>query len=105
MRLMLRRSVDDVAGMDLIFLVLVAEAAAHSMGDYNSVGDGIILILIFMALNYLVNLLSYYVPFFERLVSAPPIQVVKDGQLLRRNMRREFLTEEELMEHLRQDGI
>jgi hypothetical protein len=67
-------------------------------GDYNSVGGKIILILIFIVLNYLVNLFSCYVPFFERLVSAPPIQVVKDGQLLRCNMRHESLTEEELME-------
>jgi uncharacterized membrane protein YcaP (DUF421 family) len=45
------------------------------------------------------------VPFVERLVSAKPIQIVKDGRLLRKNMRREFLTEEELMDHLRQQGI
>nr|WP_255531099.1 YetF domain-containing protein [Pontibacter sp. FD36] len=31
--------------------------------------------------------------------------VAKDGQLLRRNMRREFLTEEELMEYFRRAGI
>jgi uncharacterized membrane protein YcaP (DUF421 family) len=31
--------------------------------------------------------------------------VVRDGALLRRNMRREFLTEDELMESLRQEGI
>jgi uncharacterized membrane protein YcaP (DUF421 family) len=31
--------------------------------------------------------------------------VIRDGELLRRNMRREFLTEEELMSRLRQEGI
>jgi uncharacterized membrane protein YcaP (DUF421 family) len=41
----------------------------------------------------------------ERLTSAPPLPVVRDGKLLRRNMRREFLTEEELMNHLRQQGF
>ncbi len=58
-----------------------------------------------MGCNYLVNFLSFHVPFIERMVSPAPIQVVKDGRLLRRNMRREFLTEEELMEHLRQQGV
>ncbi len=33
MRLMLRRSIGELGGMDLIFIILVAEAAAHSMGD------------------------------------------------------------------------
>jgi uncharacterized membrane protein YcaP (DUF421 family) len=45
------------------------------------------------------------VPFIERLVSAPPLQVIRDGKLLRRNMRRELLTEEELMSQLRQQGM
>ena len=105
MRLTLRRSVGELGGMDLIFIILIAEAAAHSMGDYKSVADGIALIVVLMGCNYLVNFLSYHVPLIERLVSAPPIQVVRDGRLLRRNMRREFLTEEELMDHLRQQGI
>lgn len=105
MRVMPRRSVGELSGMDLVFVILIAEAAAHSMGDYKSIGDGIFLIVILMGCNYLVNLLSYYVPFVERLVSASPMQIIKDGQLLRKNMRREFITEEELMDHLRQEGI
>lgn len=75
------------------------------MGEYKSTSDDIALIVFLMGCNYLVNLLSYYVPLVERLVSASPIQIVKDRKLLRRNMRREFLTEEELMYHLRQQGI
>ena len=104
-RLTLRRSIGKVAGMDMIFLLLLAEAAAHSMGGYESVGDGIVLILVFIGLNFLINFASYRVPFVEKLVSAPAIQVVKNGRMLRGNMRREFLTEEELMTHLRQEGI
>ena len=105
MRLMPRRTGGELATMDLIFIVLIAEAAAHSMGDYTSVVDGIVVIATLMAWNYLVNALSYRVPFIERLVSSPPLQVIRDGRLLRRNMRREFLTEEELMSHLREQGI
>ena len=70
-----------------------------------SVADGILLVVTLMGWNYLVNALSYHLPFVEWLVSAPPLQVVRDGQLLRRNMRREFITEEELVSHLRQLGI
>ena len=105
MRFMLRRSVGDLAGMDLIFIILLAEAAAHSLGDYTTIADGAVLILVLVGSNYLVNFLSYHVPLVERLTSNPPVLVVKDGELLRRNMRREFVTEQELMEHLRQEGI
>ncbi|WP_018479594.1 DUF421 domain-containing protein [Pontibacter roseus] len=105
LRILPRRTGGELATMDLIFVLLIAEAATHSMGGYKSIAEGFIMILTLMAWNYTVNTLSYHFPFFERLVSSPPLQVVKNGKLLRRNMRRESLTEEELMDHLRREGI
>lgn len=104
-RLMPRRTGGELATMDLIFILLIAEAAAHSLGDYTSVADGGVMIVTLMAWNWVVNALSYHVPAIERLVSAPSIEVVRRGKLLRRNMRREYLTEDELMSHLRMEGI
>lgn len=105
MRCMPRRSGGELAAMDLVFVVLIANAAANAMGEYGSVSDGLLLAMVLMGWNVLINFLSYRVPLIERLVSAPPLQVVRNGQLLRRNMRREFLTEEELTTYLRKDGF
>jgi uncharacterized membrane protein YcaP (DUF421 family) len=105
MRFMPRRLGGELALMDLVFLLLIAEAAAHGMGDYTAFADSVVIIATLIGWTYLLNLLSYQVPLIERLVSAPPLQVVRDGRLLRRNMRSEFLTEEELMTHLRKEGI
>jgi len=105
LRLLPRRTGGELATMDLIFVLLIGEAAAHGFGDYHAVPDGVVLIATFMGWDFLLNALSYHVPFIERLVSAPPLQVVRDGELLCRNMRREYLTEEELMSHLRGQGI
>lgn len=104
-RLMPRRTGGELATMDLIFVLLLAEAAAHALGDYTSVADGLIVIATLMFWNHMVNLLSFRLPAVERLVSSPPIAVVRDGRLLRRNMRKEYLTEEELMSHLRSEGL
>lgn len=41
----------------------------------------------------------------RRLLEPRPLPLVRDGQLLRRNMRREFITVEELMSQLRQHGL
>lgn len=105
MRIMPRRTGGELATMDLVLILLIAEAAAHAMGDYTALADGSVVILVIMGWNYSVNYLSYRVAFVERLVSSPPLQVVRNGHLLRRNMRQEFLTEEELMSYLRQQGI
>lgn len=95
----------ELAVMDLVFLLLVAEAAAHGMGEHKTVGDAIVLVATLMAWNYLFNFLSLHIPLFERLISGSPVQVVRDGRLLRRNMRREYLTEDELMAQLRRHGL
>jgi uncharacterized membrane protein YcaP (DUF421 family) len=104
MRVMPRRTGGELAMMDLIFLVLIAEAAAHALGDFTSIADGIVMIATLMGWNYLLNFSSFHVRLIEGLVSAPPLPVVQEGQLMRRNMWREFLTEEELLTRLREQG-
>ncbi len=105
MRILPRRIGGEMATMDLIFILLVTEAASHSLGDYTSLSEGFIMIGTMILWNYLVNALSCYFPFIEKLVSHPPVPVIKNGQMQLKNMRREFLTKEELMGHLRDQGI
>ncbi|MCC2973887.1 DUF421 domain-containing protein [Massilia sp. IC2-476] len=105
MRFMPRRTGGELATMDLIFLLLIAEAASNAFGEYRSVSEGLVLVLVLMGWNFAVNAASWRFRWIERLVSSPPIQVVRNGKMLKRNMRREFLTEEELMSALRQQGV
>lgn len=105
LRVMPRRTGGEMATMDLIFVVLIAHAAALSMGDYTTIADAFVVIVTLMVWDYVINALSYRYSVFEWLVSSPPLQIVRNGKLLRRNMRREFVTEEELMSHLREEGI
>ncbi len=106
MRLSLRRSAGELAMMDLAFVFLIAESLTNAMAvEDQSMVDGLVLVLTIMVWNYLLNSLSYSVPLIERLISPPPLQVVREGRLLTRNMRREFLTKQELMGHLREEGV
>lgn len=105
LRLAPRRTGGELAMMDLIFIILIAEAASHALGDYTALSDGFVIIITLLFWNFLLNVLSFYFPFIEKLVSAPPLQIVKDGVILRRNMRKEYLTEEELLDYLRKEDI
>jgi uncharacterized membrane protein YcaP (DUF421 family) len=58
-----------------------------------------------MGWSYLLNWLTYHVPAIDRLVAPPALPVVRDGRLLRRNMRAELLTEDELWRLLRHEGV
>lgn len=104
-RILPRRTGGEMAMMDLIFVLLIAEAATHSLGGYESITEGFVVILTLMGWNYLINFLSYHSDFVEKMVSAPALPIIENGKLLHRNMRREYLTKEELMDHLRLEGI
>lgn len=104
-RLLPRRTGGELAPMDLVFLLLITEAASHSLGDYSSVTDGTVQIVTMLALNYLTNQLSFHFHWFERLMEHSPLQIIKDGQTIPRNLRKELLTPDELTGHLRLNGV
>ena len=44
-------------------------------------------------------------PLFERLVRDRKLKLIENGRMLRRNMRQEFVSTEELMAQLREKGL
>jgi uncharacterized membrane protein YcaP (DUF421 family) len=55
--------------------------------------------------SYFLDWLAYHFPRFESLLHPPPLPLVRDGKMLARNMRRELITVDELMSHLREEGV
>ena len=66
LRILPRRTTGELGAMDLVFILLLTEAASHSLGDFTSVGDGIIMLLVFIGCNYGINQLSYHFPLFRK---------------------------------------
>lgn len=106
LRVLIRRHIGSMSLMDLLVMVLIADAAQNAMaGDYTTITEGLALCGTLIGWNYFLDWASYQSPFISRLLEPPALIVVRDGKLLRRNMRREFLTEEELKSQLREQGI
>lgn len=101
-RFVLRRNAGSTGITDILFVVVLGDAAQNAMiGDGQTVPDGMALIATLVMWNYLLDYLSCHFPKVARLTDAPPILMVRDGQLQGRNMRREHITEEELRAKLR----
>jgi uncharacterized membrane protein YcaP (DUF421 family) len=105
-RVLLRRNVGSIAIADVLLLVLVADAAQNAMaGEYKSITDGFVLVGTIIGWNFLLDWLSYRSAALRRLLEPPKVVLVRDGQFQRRNLRKEFLAEEEVMAQLREKGV
>ena len=105
-RFLLRRDVGGLGVADVLLVVLVADASQNAMtAGYHSVGEGAVLVSTLIGWNYLLDLLAFYFPVVERFVEARPLPLVRRGRVIRKNLRAEYITMDELWSHLRQNGI
>jgi uncharacterized membrane protein YcaP (DUF421 family) len=105
-RFVMRRDMGSVGIADILILVIVADAAQNAMaGGYESVSDGMILVGVLLGWNFLLDLLAYRFAAVARFMEPPSLPLVRNGRMIRRNMRAQFITENELRSKLREKGI
>ena len=105
-RFVLRRDVGAVGIADILLLVIVADAAQNAMsGGYDTFSEGAILVLTIVGWNWLLDFLSYKFDVVRRFATPSRLTLIQRGVPQRRNMRREYITMEELNEKLREQGI
>lgn len=101
-----KRHTGNVSPNDLIALIIVGTLAADAiLGQAKTLLDILLMAIVVLVLDYLCNVLEYYFPPFRKIAQDTPTLLIHNGQLLRRNLRHEKLTEQELMAALRKDGI
>jgi hypothetical protein len=106
LRVLLRRVSGNVTIADLLMVTLIADAAQNAMAsEYRSVTDGAILVLTIIFWNYLLDRLAFHSPWIGRFVYPAPLPLIRDGRLLWHNLRREFISEEELRGQMREQGV
>ncbi len=106
LRVVLKRESGGVSITDLLVIVLIADAAQNAMADdYTSIPDGLLLVATIVFWSYALNWLGYHFPRIQRFVHPPALPLIRDGRLIRQNMAKELITEEELKSQLRLQGI
>lgn len=106
---MLRVSRREMGGMgisDLLVVVLVADASQNAMAsEYKSITEGLVLVATIAFWDFFLDWIGYRFACAERFLRPAPILLIKNGRLLRQNMKRELIWVEELMAKLREHGI
>jgi uncharacterized membrane protein YcaP (DUF421 family) len=105
-RFILRRDTGSVGISDFLFVVILGDASQNAMiGEGTSVADGMLLIATLVFWNWLLDFLSYRFPAIDRFTSPTKLCLVRDGKMLRRQMRKEYITAEDIQAKLRESGI
>lgn len=106
LRVVLKRQSSGVSITDLLVIVLIADAAQNAMSaDYKSVPEGVILVGTIVFWSYALDWATYHSPWFDRLITPTPLELIRDGQILKENLRHELMTVGELMTQLREQGV
>ena len=106
LRLVVRRQIGGIGITDILVIVLIAEVTGNGISDnFQSIGESAILVCTILFWSTLIEWLQSRYPAFERLVHDRKLKLIENGRMLRRNMRQEFVSVEELMAELRAQGL
>ena len=101
-----RREAGTLSIPDLLVVMLVADAAQNGMaGTYRSVTEAFILVGTIFLWDHALDWLASRSSAMHRLLHPAPLTLVKDGKILRRNLKSELLTVDDLLGQLRAHGV
>ena len=106
LRFLPNRKSGSVGPSDFLVIVLLATVVTGALNrDVSSITDAVVMVATIVGWSFITDVVANKVPFVRRLVHSTPVEVVRDGEILGRNLRREFMTEEELRAQLRLQGV
>ncbi len=106
LRLVLKRQAGGIGTTDVLVIVLLAEVSGNGFAaEYKSVVEGAVLVGTILLWSYVLDWAAFRFPAVERMLRAPTLILVENGKVLRKNMKAELVTMEELMAQLREKGI
>ena len=105
-RFVLRRDPGSFGVADILMVVIIADASQNALsGSYDTVAEGFILVATLVGWNYLLDWAGFHWKLVQKLTEPPPLQLIREGRVLMRNLRKELLTLDDLKSQLREAGI
>jgi uncharacterized membrane protein YcaP (DUF421 family) len=105
MRVMGKRTVGNLTAFDMLIALMLGDLAGDAIYGDASLGQATVAILALGGLHYGNSWLAYLQPGIGRWIEGSPTAIVKHGQFLRRGLRRERMSEQEVLAELRLDGL
>lgn len=106
LRFLPNRKTGGLGPTDLLVVVLLATAVQSALTrEGSSLADAAIMVGTIIGWSVALDVAGAHVPALRWVLHSDPVEVVRDGGIIHRNLRREFMTEEELEAQLRLQGV
>ncbi|MCE7961754.1 MAG: DUF421 domain-containing protein [Acidobacteria bacterium ACB1] len=101
-----RRQSGAIGMADLLVIVVIADAAQNGMaGETHSITEALILILTIVLWDVLFDWLGFKSVMARKVLEPSPLLLIENGKFIDRNLRQEFLTEDDMLGVLREHGL
>jgi uncharacterized membrane protein YcaP (DUF421 family) len=101
-----RRDAGSLSVSDLIVVVLIADAAQNGLaGEYRSLTEGGVAVATIFGWNYALDWMAFHSRFVYWLLNPPSLLLIRRGRIQYRNLRAQLITQDDLLEQLREQGV
>ena len=101
-----KRELGQMAPFDLVVLLIVSNAVQNAMvGPDTSLTGGVVAAATLVAVNWVVDRIAVRASWLRRQVVGMPTLLVHEGVLLGPHLAREGITEDEVLQALREHGV
>jgi len=105
-RLFGKKELAQLSVVDLVFILLISNAVQNAMvGPDSTLLGGLVAASTLFLVNYLLKYLQYRFPKFGKIMEGDAVMLVYKGELLEAHMKKAKITEDELMEAVREHGV
>ena len=104
-RIMGKRTVGMFTAFDLLVALMLGEVVDEIIYGDVTFSQGAVAIGVIALAKYLTSWLSYWDHGFDRILEGKPTVIVEDGKLQRKGMKKERMSELDVMSELRLNGI
>lgn len=105
-KVMGQRAISQLRLLDFVMALVIGNIIAHPLSDENLGLKGSVITTIVLVSLYLCGIyLILKWPWFRRLVTPPPINLVKDGEIIYQGLKKARISIDVLLEELREEKV
>jgi uncharacterized membrane protein YcaP (DUF421 family) len=105
-RLMGKRALGELSLFDFVIMVGIGDViVVVGLEQQVPLKRGLLILVLLGVLEYCFSLLTYRSKFFSRLIEGTPTVLIKDGILLEENLAKEHISQADLRQELRKQGM